>query len=123
MSWVIDPSSGDYVMTNGSPVESTDLKYNAYYRLKIRRQQWMYAPNSKYGCDYYKVTKNLTTKPQTALEAIASRAVQPIVDDGRAQQINVTVTGVSRSGVTVETDITTNNQKQSSITLTGLGVT
>ncbi len=122
MSWVIDPTTGDYVMTQGKPVDSADLKFPAYYRLKIKRQKWMYAPDSKYGSDYYKVTRNYTTKPQTALEKIAARALQPIVDDGRATNIAVTVSGVSRNGVAVDCAITSGQNTLSTLTLNGLGV-
>lgn len=122
MSWKIDPVTGDYLMTNGAPVDSADLIYPAYYRLKIKRQKWMYAPDNKFGSDYYKLLRNYTTKPQVALEKIAARALQPIVDDGRATSINVTVTGVARNGVTVEADISSGQTQVSTLTLTGLGV-
>jgi phage gp46-like protein len=122
MSWVIDPSSGDYVMTNGAPVDSPDLKMPSYYRLKIKRQQWLYAPDAKYGSDYYKVLKNFTTKPQTQLEQIGARALQPIVDDGRATAIDVTVTGVGRNAVSLELDVTSGQNQTSTIQLKGLGV-
>lgn len=82
----------------------------------------MYAPDSKFGSDYYKLVRNNTTKPQTALENIAARAVQPIVDDGRANNIAVTVTGVSRDGVSVEVDISSGQTQVSTLNLTGLGV-
>lgn len=122
MSWQVNPETGDYIMTNGAPVDSADLKYPAYYRLKIKRQKWMYAPDSKFGSDYYKLQRNNTTKPQTAIEKIAARAVQPIVDDGRANNIAVTVTGVSRDGVSLEVDISSGQTQVSTLNLTGLGV-
>jgi phage gp46-like protein len=123
MSWQIDPNSGDYIMTNGAPVDDPNLIYPAYYRLKINRLQWLYAPDTKYGSDFYKVKKNITTKPQTSLETIAARALQPIVDSGRATNINVTVTGVARSGVALECDIGSGQTQSDILNLTGLGVT
>lgn len=122
MSWIISPDTGDYVMNNGAPTDTDDLKFPAYYRMKIKRQKWLYAPDSKYGSDFYKLQKNFTTKPQTALEKIAARALQPIVDDGRATNINIEVTGVSRSGVTIEADIGSGQATVSTLTLKGLGI-
>lgn len=122
MSWVIDPSSGDYVMTNGQPTDSADLSFPAYYRLKIKRQKWMYAPDSNYGSDFYKLQRNLTTKPQLALEKIAARALQPIVDDGRATSIGVDVTQVARSGVAITCAISSGQTVISTLNLNGLGV-
>jgi phage gp46-like protein len=122
MSWQIDPSTGDYIMTNGAPVDDPSLEYPAYYRLKIPRTQWMYAPDNKYGSDFYKIQRNMTTKPQTALENIASRALQPIVDSGRATSATVDVTGVARSGVSLQVDIESGQAQTSTLTLDGLGV-
>lgn len=122
MSWQINATNGDYIMTNGAPVDDPNLIYPAYYRLKIRRQQWLYAPNSTYGSDFYKLQRNYTTKPNTSIETIGARALQPIVDDGRATSIAVTVTGVSRSGIQLQTNITSGNSQPSTLTLNGLGV-
>lgn len=122
MSWQINPTTGDYVMTNGAPVDDPSLIYPAYYRLKTPRLGWMYAPDTKWGSDFNKVLKNITTKPQTALETIGARAVQPLVDDGRAVSIDVTVTGVARSGVSLECDIGSGQKQPQILNLTGLGV-
>lgn len=90
MSWVIDPKTGDYVMTNGAPVESTSLIYPAYYRLKVERTQWLYAPDVNYGSDFYTIKKRFTATDANVLTNLAERALQPMIDDGRASVIDAT---------------------------------
>lgn len=89
MSWEINPHTGDYVMTNGAPIDSASLRYPAYYRLKIPRTRWMYAPDDKYGSDLYTLQKRFSSNDVTPATAIAKRALQPIVDDGRAKSVTV----------------------------------
>lgn len=103
--WVIDPATGDYVMQNGAPVLSADLTYPAYYRCKIPRKKWLYAPDSNYGSDFATQYKQISSNT-SVLEAIATRAMQPIIDDGRAAAISVTTLQRSRTGTQLQTDIT-----------------
>jgi phage gp46-like protein len=122
MSWKIDPNSGDYVMTGGAPVDSNSLQIPAYYRLKIERTQWLYAPDNKYGSDLYKLQKNFTTGDAGFIETVMNRALQPIVDDGRAAQIEVTATVRGRHAVGLETKITDAQGNVETLTLKGIGV-
>lgn len=94
--WNINPLTGDYVMSKGAPEQSNSLLLPAYYRLKTKRQQWMYAPDLNYGSDYYTVKKRPANATNSRLEQIGANALQPIVDDGRASEITVEVTGNSR---------------------------
>ena len=121
-SWEIDPSTGDYIIQNGVPVPSSSLDYPAYYRVKTPRLQWLYAPDTKYGSDFNTIQKNLTTKPPVLIENVAARALQPMVDDGRATNVDVTVTQLARSGVSLQLDITTAQAQTSTFTIPSLGV-
>lgn len=96
-SWQIDPSTKDYVMSQGAPVETDSLEIPAYVRLKTRRGGWMYAPDSSYGSDLA-AGKNQkgTSRDVSHIENIVAVALQPIVDDGRAKGAEVTVTATSR---------------------------
>lgn len=89
MSWVIDPSTGDYVMTNGKPTESTSLIYRAYYRTKARRGAWMHAPDAKWGSDFGAVAQRFNGKDLPKLANIQAQALQPLVDDGSALAVDV----------------------------------
>jgi phage gp46-like protein len=91
MSWRIDPKTGDYVMLNGAPTEDESLIYPAYYRLKIKRTQWLYAPDTFYGSDFYTVKKHFRPNEMNSLSDIALKALQPIEDDGRASDLTATI--------------------------------
>lgn len=104
-SWTVDPTDGDYVMTNGQPEQSDSLKIPAYFRLKTKRGKWLYAPDEKYGSDFYTVVKRPSENANRRLENVALAALQPILDDGRAAEIDATITvntrGKSEMAVTI----------------------
>lgn len=105
--WNIDPKTGDYVVgADGAPVLTEALTVPAYYRLKIKRTQWLYADDTTLGSDFYLQKKHRTTQNPSLLEAVAARALQPIVDDGRASNIQVTTTVTARNAVGMEIKVT-----------------
>lgn len=91
MSWQIDPKTGDYIMTNGRPTDDSSLIYPAYYRIKVSRTKWLYAPDVNYGSDFWTVRKNFTSQDASKLANLADKALQPITDDGRASDIEVDI--------------------------------
>ncbi len=105
-SWTINPNINDYVLQNGQPVQTDSLTIPAYFRLIIPRTQWMYAPDTNYGADFYLIKKLSSTQNVGTVEATAAAALQPIVDDGRSSGINVTTQVLTRGGVGMEVDIT-----------------
>lgn len=105
-SWYIDPVTKDYVMEGGAPKVTDSLLIPAYIRLKTKRTQWMYAPNTKYGSDIYTVRKNRTTSDASRLERLSANALSPLVDDGRAAEITVETTEVVRHGVALKATVT-----------------
>lgn len=94
-SWKINPSTGDYIMENGAPVSSDSLVYPAYYRLKIPRAGWLYAPNDLYGSDYWMVKKRTGAGSDSGLINIGNKALQPMIDDGRASDVDIETAAVS----------------------------
>jgi phage gp46-like protein len=116
-SWLIDPKTGDYVMNNGSPVETDSLTVPAYFRLKTRRLQWLYAPSSTFGSDFHLVKKRRTTEDASFLESIAAQALQPILDDSRADSITVTTTSTARHGIGMQASIVSDGGKEDVIDL------
>jgi phage gp46-like protein len=104
-SWDLDPKTGDYIMQGGSPVETDSLRIPAYIRLKVRRAEWLYAPDDDYGSDFHLIKKRKSTDDASNLEAIGARALQPIADDGRASLITVDTIAVSRHNVGLRTEI------------------
>lgn len=85
----IDPSTGDYIIVNGRPVEDGTLNTPAYIRLKVKRTQWMYAPDTKFGSDFYLFQRRHLLSNDQAMLAVAQRALQPLIDDGRAAAVQV----------------------------------
>lgn len=87
MSWQVNPKTGDYVMTKGAPIDDPSLIYPAYYRLKVKRTQWLYAPDNLYGSDFWTVKKRFGPGDVNPLSDIADKALQPMIDDGRADSV------------------------------------
>lgn len=119
-SWKIDPRTGDYIMERGSPVEDDSLITPAIIRLKVQRQRWLHAPNSKYGSEFY--ASHVRVKTTAELEKIGSQALQPLVDDGRAQNVDVQTTAAQRGGIALNIEITNSLGQPEVLTFTPLGV-
>jgi phage gp46-like protein len=121
-TWDIDPATGDYKMENGDPVETDSLRVAAYFRLRIPRGSWMYAPDEKYGSDFSNVKKSRASSDTDLFEKIAARALQPIVDDGRASEITVEATVNPRHAVGGQIKIVDTKGTQDQINIPSLGV-
>ncbi len=120
-SWKIDPSTGDYVIENGSPVETDSLTIPAYFRLKAKRGRWLNAPDTNWGSDFYTITKRPSENANQRLENIAVSALQPLVDDGRADSVEVNVLTASRGSAGLETKIVDASGEVETETFKGLG--
>lgn len=121
IGWDIDPATGDYLQKDGRPVNTNSLRLPSYYRLKTKRKQWQYAPNDKFGADFFKIVKNSNQTP-SQVETVGGRALQPIVDDGRALTIDVTTKQTSRHGISLTTAITDAEGNVETVTFNSLGV-
>lgn len=121
-SWDINPKTGDYVMVKGTPVETNSLRVPTYFRLKIKRQQWMYAPDSKYGSDFYTLKKVPPNNAAQVLENVGAAALQPIANDGRASSIEVVADAISRNGAALTATIIDASGQEEVVTFPGIGV-
>jgi phage gp46-like protein len=99
--WLIDPSTGDYVLSNGRPVTDPTLNTPAYFRLKTRRTQWLYAPDDTYGSDFYLYGVRHTSTLGINLAAVGNRALKPLVDQGRATSADVEINTETRSSASL----------------------
>lgn len=123
MSWQIDPKTGDYLMTKGAPVDDSSLIYPAYYRLKVKRTQWLYAPNDQYGSDFYTIKKRFNPGDVNPLANIGAVALQPIIDDGRASDVDVTYrTSQSLNDTQLSAVITDAQGQPQTLNLPSIGV-
>ncbi len=120
-NWNIDPVKGDYVMEGGAPEQTDSLKVPAYFRLKTKRQQWLYAPDENFGSDFYTIKKRPAENANQRLENIAAAALQPLADDGRASQITATVTQNTRNATGLNVSIIDAAGEVEEQTFTGLG--
>lgn len=121
-NWEIDPATGDYLQEGGAPVETDSLRIPAYIRLKTSRTKWLYSPDTSYGSDFYTFKKRQSTRDASALEAVAERALQPIVDDGRAATIEISTLDTARHGVSLQATITEASGRLDQLLLPSLGV-
>lgn len=121
-SWDIDPSTGDYKMENGRPVETDRLTVPAYFRLKTSRNKWMYAPDDKFGSDFKQIKKRRSASETVQTETTAARALSPLVDDGRAREITVEAKQTARYAVGLEIKIKEAGGENSQLNLDSLGV-
>lgn len=105
-SWDLNPATGDYKLdANGSPVETDSLLVPAYIRLKGPRTRWLYAPNADWGSDFYALRKRHSSLDGSLCEQIGARALQSLIDDGRASTVTLNATVQSRGAVGLETEI------------------
>ena len=96
-----DMTTGDYVVdASGAPVLDTSLAPPMFSRLRGHRNGWMYAPDKTWGSDFWQYNRRQSIKfTDTLGQSLATAAIQPMVDDGRADQLVVTTTASQRSGV------------------------
>lgn len=120
-NWDLDPKTGDYVMEGGAPKETDSLNIPAYIRLKTPRLGWLYAPDTKYGSDFQTIKKRQSVRDASHVETVAANALQPILDDGRAESILVNTEVVTRNAVGLKTEIERADGKLDTLKLDPLG--
>jgi len=119
-SWLINPVTGDYDLAGGNPQRDTSLQFPAYARLKVRRGAWLYSPNTDYGSDFGTVRKRSSTTP-ALLESIGTRALQPLLDDGRATDVAFSTVASSRHSEELQCTITDSDSNTLSFSFTPVG--
>lgn len=121
-SWDIDPKLRDYVLVNGRPKTTNSLLVPSYFRLAIKRTKWMYAPDAKYGSDFYTIQKRPASNANQRFENTAIKALQPIVDNGRALSISATITDNTRNGTALDVTVVDATGEVETKNFNGLGV-
>ena len=94
-SWKIDSISRDYQLTQtGVPQQDQTLGTPALIRLATPRGRWLHAPDAQYGSTLHTLNRRVAS----AAEFInaSQSALQPLVDQNRAQSVSVTLTGSAR---------------------------
>lgn len=119
-TWLLDPKTGDYVLDGGSPVLDKGLRVPAYIRTRVHRTQWQYAPDTKYGSDFYDTKIKRNQENTKILESIMIRAMQPLITDKRATQIKLDIFFQNRSVFQFKTNIIEAQGKESDFVLTPL---
>lgn len=109
-------------MDQGAPEQTNSLQVPAFFRLRIKRKQWMYAPDTRFGSDYYTILKRPSQNAAQRLENIGAAALQPLIDDGRADTVNVTADAFTRNGVALTAEIIDASGEATVSTFSGLGV-
>lgn len=106
-SWKVVPTSGDYeIDSQGKPVIDKGLLTPSYFRMKVPRTQWLYAPDANYGSDFYNFKRRHVATDFRIIEGIAEKALQPFLDDGRAVVVDAVTTFDSRNSTAIDVKIT-----------------
>lgn len=82
----------------------------------------MYAPNTLYGSDFHLISKKKGQTDTGLIEVMAARALQPLIDDGRATTIEVNTLESARYGVRLDIKITDAEGNVEQIIFTPVGV-
>lgn len=103
-----DPVTGDYVMQTGAnagkPLIDSTLAPPARTLLRAHRGGWMH--NTELGSDFhsYKRRKSVNFSDGLA-ETIALKGLQPLVDSGRADNLEAVTEFTQRGGVAVRVNL------------------
>lgn len=122
-----DQATGDYVMGTGinagKPAIDTSLAPPTRTRLRAHRGKWMHAPDDKWGSDFYTYNRRKSTDFSDGLgESIANKALQPMVDDGRIDNLEAATQFTQRGGVAVKVTLLDRQQQQTYDVATQVGV-
>lgn len=103
-----DMTSGDYAVgDDGKPLLDTSLAPALRCRLRCHRKKWLYAPDANFGSDFFTYNRRKSTTFSDALaENIANKAIQPMVQDGRADNVTVLTESAQRGGVALSITLT-----------------
>lgn len=115
-SWLMNPDTRDYEQEGGKPVVTRSLKMPMYFRTLAPRNRWLYAPDDRWGSDFYQFHTKLTADAAALAQATERRALQPIIEDGRAVDIEVSATAEGRSGVVINAKSIEANGNESELT-------
>lgn len=121
-SWYIDPDTRDYVLEDGKPVQDKSLKTPTHIRFRARRQGWLYAPDDKWGSDFHTLKKNHNSTSAKTLQNVGQRALQPIINDGRADDVQFEIVEQTRHGAQIKVKITDAEGEPEEIVFNKIGV-
>lgn len=95
-----DQTSGDYLNgTDGKPTLTDSLGPACRTRLRGHRKKWMYAPDDTWGSDFYAYNRKQSIQFRDALgESIARKALKPLQDSGRIDNLDVQTQSSQRGG-------------------------
>ena len=84
----INPETSDYEMdARGFPVATNELTQAAYIRLRAHLGEWLYDP--LLGSTIFRPIDKAVGQGQEEIVRRAERALQPLIDDGRASSVAV----------------------------------
>jgi len=119
-SWLINPRTGDYDIANGDPQRDESLQFPAYLRLRVTQGEWLYAPDDTYGSNFRNVRKR-TTNVTRILTDVCTQALNPLLEDLRANDIVVESVSSGRNSEELEITIRENNGEVSSFVFEPVG--
>ena len=95
-----DMGTGDYTVTDGKPDLTDSLAPACRARVRGHRTRWLYKPDDDWGSDLYSYRKKKSVDFRDGLgESIVLKALQPLEEDLRADNIEVETQFSKRGGV------------------------
>lgn len=127
MEFARDEATGDYVMQEGAdagkPLMDSTLAPPIRTRLRAHRGEWMHAPNKKFGSDFHTYRRRKSVEFSDGLaESISIKAIQPLVDDHRADNLEATTQFTQRGGVAVKVTLLDRQKQQTYDVTTPVGI-
>lgn len=109
-----DMATGDYVVDdNGKMKMTTGLAPAIRARLRGHNKKWLHAPDDKWGSAYHRYNRRRSTQFSDGMaESIGERALQPMIDDGRMDDLQVVTSATNRGGVGLDIDYRDNLQSE-----------
>lgn len=104
----IDPDLGDYTLeSDGRPTRTNSLLQPAYIRLRAHYGQWLY--DAELGSRFFElVNVRITPEVEASILDFTRVALQPLIEDGRANDVEVITIEKSRVGRRIQGRITDN---------------
>jgi len=103
----IDPTTRDYIVVNGSPVESDRVLEAANIALRIPKKKWLYANELQGSLLYTLENVKRTSSIEQLFSAYATQAIHDnLITAGKASAVDVYNLATSTTGTSNEIDIT-----------------
>lgn len=102
----MNPVTKDYVVTNGSPTETDDIRQRAYMALSIPRNNWLYGLTNQGSLLYRLAQAKRTAQIEQQFASYAEDAIQQsLINTGYATAVGVSNIATSPNGTSNQVNV------------------